>query len=117
MEIRTVRLATETDFAGWRAAARALRLQRVEPARVAWTVGAGAPPPPAVEKDLAFTAPRAFLGLARDVVLHRAEDRFALLYKILWRLAAIPDLLRYPADPTSRAPAPWPWTSTAPPSG
>ena len=98
MEIRTVRLASETDFAGWRAAARALRLQRVEPERVAWTVEAGALPL-ASEKDLAFTAPRAFLGLARDVVLHRSEERFSLLYKILWRLAATPDLLRYPADP------------------
>lgn len=98
MEIRTVRLAAETDFPGWRAAARALRLERVEPARVVWTVDAraeafGAP------KDGAFTAPRAFLGLARDVVLHRSDERFAVLYKLVWRLGATPDLLRHPADP------------------
>jgi DNA polymerase len=40
-----------------------------------------------------------FVELAEQVIRHRAEDRFALLYRLLWRLAAEPALLRTPTDP------------------
>ncbi|WP_409611947.1 UdgX family uracil-DNA binding protein [Phenylobacterium sp.] len=96
--MKTVRLAAETDFEGWREAARRLRVQRVEPARVVWTVDKAADPPGGGH-ERPFTAPRAFLGLARDVVLHRSDERFAVLYRLLWRLEATPELLRYDADP------------------
>jgi DNA polymerase len=98
MEIRTVRLSSETDFEGWRAAARALRADGVEPARTAWEIDPHAPPPEA-RRERAQMVPRAFLGLARDVVLHRAPDRFLLLYKLLWRLGVTPELLRFAEDP------------------
>ena len=40
--MRVVRLASETDFEGWREAARALRTGGVSPADVVWTVDDGA---------------------------------------------------------------------------
>ena len=36
--MRVVRLTSEIDFAGWRAAARALRAEGVEPQAALWTV-------------------------------------------------------------------------------
>ena len=96
-------LSSETDPAAWRAAARRLRLADVEPAAVQWRVGEGtgalfqeAALPPA---DGAFTAPRAFLDLASDVLLHRAPRRLDLLYRLLWRLRDEPRLIEIITDP------------------
>ena len=98
--MRVVRLASEIDFAGWRAAARALRAEGVEPRTVVWTVEQElfdlAPPAPAPAN---FTVPAAFLELAEQVILHRAPDRLAMLYRILWRLEREPRLMDNPADP------------------
>jgi DNA polymerase len=55
-------------------------------------------PPPARGT---VSAPREFVALMQDVVCHRAEDRFALLYEVLWRLKhGEPALLERAADPT-----------------
>ncbi|WP_372784890.1 UdgX family uracil-DNA binding protein [Phenylobacterium sp.] len=101
----TVRLASETDFQGWREAARALRSSQVAPEATLWTVdGAGgdlfgeAAPSPAAGAP-AFTVPREFVELADRVILHRSDERFALLYRLLWRLGREPDLLRIHSDP------------------
>lgn len=98
----TVRLASETDFAGWREAARALRARQVAPEETLWTVdgsgdlfGEAAPATGAPS----FTVPRAFVDLADTVILHRSDERFALLYRLLWRLEREPDLLRIHSDP------------------
>jgi DNA polymerase len=96
-----VTLARETDWEGWRKAARALRQGGVAPERVAWRVGegdlfAGAESiPPA---SAPFTVPPAFIDLAKAVICHRAEDRFALLYRILWRLKDEPALMGLRTD-------------------
>jgi DNA polymerase len=46
------------------------------------------------------TVPREFAGLMDDVLCHRADDRFALLYDVLWRLKhGEPYLLTNAADP------------------
>jgi DNA polymerase len=86
-----VRLASDIDVAGWRRAARKLRLAGVAPPDVVWRVASERglfddpePPEPATEAN--FTAPRAFLELANDVILHRDPTRFDLLYRLLWRL-------------------------------
>jgi probable DNA metabolism protein len=104
--MRVVRLASETDFAGWRDAARTLRAEGVGPEAAIWTVdGEGdlfaAEPPAGVAgaQAAAFTVPRAFLELAAPVSLHRSPERFALLYRLLWRLGREPDLLRIASDP------------------
>ena len=103
--MRVVRLASETDFAGWRAAARALRAQGVAPADVLWTVDgegdlfAQEGPAPTGEPPGVFSVPREFMELAGQVVLHRSDERFTLLYSVLWRLAREPQLLRWLSDP------------------
>ena len=102
--MRVVRLASETDFAGWRQAARSLRAGAVSPQSVLWTVdgeadlfGEGPEPEPA--GGGAFTVPREFVEVAEQVVLHRSGERFALLYRLLWRLAEEPELMHIASDP------------------
>jgi probable DNA metabolism protein len=49
----------------------------------------------------AISAPREYVELMHDVICHRADDRFALLYEVLWRLKhGEPALLERAADPT-----------------
>jgi uracil-DNA glycosylase len=55
-----------------------------------------AAPPQAGEQTL--TVPRAFVDLARQVILHRWPERFALLYRLLWRLQSQPRLMRNTTD-------------------
>ncbi len=98
-----VHLESETDFEGWRRAARSLRLNEVPPDAVVWRIGeAGGlfdgAPPPEPPGGMAFVAPKAFVDLAQDVVLNRAEDRFDLLYRLLWRLREAPHLLAVVTD-------------------
>lgn len=102
--MRVVRLASEIDFAGWREAARSLRGQGASPDTVIWTVdGEGDlfadPEPLAAPAPGGFTVSREFLELAEAVILHRSAERFSLLYRMLWRMAAEPNLLRIATDP------------------
>ena len=106
--MRVVRLGSETDFEGWRGAARALRARGMRPQDVLWTVDGelfGAAAPLARESPLRasversiFYVPREFMALAEAVVLHRSDERFDLLYRLLWRMAGEPNLLRADAD-------------------
>ena len=74
-------LAHETDFEGWRTAARAFRRAGVAPERAAFRVGEGGdglfdeslPAPGPGSRP--FTVPKAFVDVASDVILHRSEDR------------------------------------------
>ena len=97
------RLASEVDFDGWRMQARTLRAAGVPPDEALWTVdGEGdlfAEPLEAREEGPSFTAPRAFVELAQNVVLHRSDERFALLYRLLWRLGGTPHLMQLSTDP------------------
>ena len=45
-----------------------------------------------------ITVPRAFPDLAAEVALHRSEDRFDLLYRLLWRMQSERDLLKVVSD-------------------
>ena len=100
--MRAVCLESQIDFEGWRDAARVLRGEGVAPEAVVWTVEphlfAGAAPEPAAPNAKPFSVPAAFVDLAKSVLLHRAPERFALLYRILYRLEAQPRLLENPAD-------------------
>jgi DNA polymerase len=105
-------LAHETDFDGWRAAARRFRLAGIEPAAARFVV-AGAEDQtgslfdapvaiPATDaagpSEKAFSVPKAFVDVAQDVILHRSSDRFDLLYRLLWRLRDQPDLMKVVSD-------------------
>jgi DNA polymerase len=103
----TVSLDSEIDFDGWRRAARTLRLRGMRPETVRWSVGGdlfgdrdawrdG-------EAEGQFSVPAAFVDLAQDVVLNRAPQRFALLYRLLWRLEGEPELMSLHSDADVRA--------------
>lgn len=102
--MRTVYLAGETDFEGWRDLARQLRLEGIEPSRVRFIAGEpqhglfdNAPVPTGVAHS-PLKVSRAFFGLAQDVILHRSSSRFDLLYRLLWRLQDEPDLMKVTSD-------------------
>ncbi|MGO4713946.1 UdgX family uracil-DNA binding protein [Bradyrhizobium sp. 2TAF24] len=98
-------LASDTDFEGWRTAARALLRADVAPADIAWDVEGRAAvlfaPTPLPQPDgdsAAVHVPAAFMNLARSAILNREPQRFALLYRLLWRLRAEPELMRLATD-------------------
>ena len=99
-------LEHETDFDGWRQAARTLVLDGITPEDVTWHVRG--------DEDLfalsetasrsrspagTFNVPARFIELARIAILHRDRERFALLYRLLWQLHAQHDLLEVATDP------------------
>jgi DNA polymerase len=102
--VRSIALAHEEDFDGWREAARSLALAVVQPGDVTWSVGASqdlfgdgatletAPGP-------AFSVPRPFVELARSAICHSDPERFSLLYTLLLRLRAQPRAMEDRADP------------------
>lgn len=120
-------LAGPADVAGFRREARQLLAQQVPPQQVAWVAGqtsarapgdtaslwdepaepaavpASAPPDapaaPASAPDApAVRVPAAFVELCNQVLLHREPGRFALMYRLLWRLVHEPALRHDPLD-------------------
>lgn len=99
-------LSGDTDFAGFRAQARALLAADVPPDEVHWSTGAGnddlfggddtPAAPPASSSPL--SVPAEFLATCQAAALHRDPQRFALLYRILWRMAREPGLRHDPLD-------------------
>jgi uracil-DNA glycosylase len=100
-------LDSETDFGGWRTAARALVLNDVTPADVTWTVRGHGPDlseistleAPLEPPHGTFNVPAKFVELAKTAILHCDAERFALLYRLLWRLRRDHDLLDIADDP------------------
>jgi DNA polymerase len=89
--VKSVVLAHQVDWDGWRAAARSLALDDVPPDAIVWSVGTPddlfaegerpAPPP----ASGAFTVPRALVSLAETVIQANDPERFARLYRLIWR--------------------------------
>ena len=109
--VRTVRLASAVDFAAFRRACRQLWSEQVAPDRVVWHCDddaegdlfenerAGPEGALAVRPTAPLHVPAAFLPLAESAILHRDSERFALLYRLLWRLQVEPALRADPLDP------------------
>jgi len=97
-----VRLRGRGDFEEWRLAARRLLTDGIAPDRVAWTTEAGNDlfgdaeiPGPATA---AISVPKAFVELAENVICHSDPARFALAYRLLWRLQSERHLLEVASD-------------------
>jgi probable DNA metabolism protein len=106
------RLTSETDVAGFREEARALLAHQVPPEAVNWQTAPaqnsdqfadpaapGDSRPRGVPKAASAIVPASFLRLCEIVVLHHDPGRFALLYRLLWRLVHEPTLRHNPIDP------------------
>lgn len=101
--MQDVVLSDPLDFDGWREAARRLRLAGVPPSHVRFRMGAGqgglfdtGGALPDVQGG--FTAPRGFMAWAEQLIQHRSEDRFDLMYRLLWRLKDQPELMAVLSD-------------------
>ncbi|WP_137136057.1 UdgX family uracil-DNA binding protein [Rhizobium sp. FKY42] len=103
-----IRLNGCGDFTEWRNAARILLMCDVSPADVVWESGSS------LESGLGFgeselpvpsptacppSVPPAFLDLAQTVICHSDPDRFALLYRVLWRIRFERHLIGILSDP------------------
>jgi DNA polymerase len=98
-------LEHETDFDGWRQAARALVLDGVTPENVMWGIkdeeelfAPGERPSHPPSSTETFNVSARFVELAKIAILHRDRERFALLYRLLWRLRGHHDLLDVATD-------------------
>ena len=100
----SVLLDGPADFAGWRKAARGLVAQGVPPSEIVWHTDPGeadlfgGQSVEAPANDAGFSVPRAFVDLAAHAALHRAPERFTLLYRLLWRLRGEPRLMQVASD-------------------
>jgi DNA polymerase len=105
--MRRVRLASLNDFAEWRLAARALLLKGTPPDDVAWEdparpVDLFADPedrPADVTTRAVGVVPPKFIELAEAAICHRETIRFALLYRLLFRLQKDRSLIEARSDP------------------
>jgi DNA polymerase len=102
-----ITLDSETDFEGWRKAARGLVLHHVPPSEVTWSVQGHEPELfelpaatlPLEAQHSTFNVPAKFVELAQSAILHRDPERFAILYRLLWRLRSNHELLSLATDP------------------
>ena len=102
-----VRLQGQTDFEGFRRAARGLLAQNILPAQVSWQCGgtpldaapaAGTAHSPAFSDAPAVHVPPEFFAMCQAAVMHHNPRRFNLLYRLLWRLVHEPELRHNPLD-------------------
>lgn len=109
---RHVVLPGPADFDAWRREARRLLADSVLPDAAIWRVDdvgdasgdlfalVDSDPPVAQPRPAgSASVPRAFIALGQDVVCHSDTERFAILYRLLWRLMRERHLLHDAADP------------------
>ncbi|MBS1050041.1 UdgX family uracil-DNA binding protein [Gluconobacter japonicus] len=102
-----VTLADTSAFEPWRQTARAALQRDVPPEQIVWrlqgkdadlfsraetTSFVGE-----IKRDVRLKASN--LPVLKDVLCHSSPERFALAYRLLWRLQEDPDLLSVPTDP------------------
>ena len=101
--MHTITLQALNDFDEWRRAARGLLQAGIAPEDVAWRdplteAGLfGAEAVPQGDSPVG-SVPPAFVELARTAIAHSDPERFALLYRLLWRLQADRSLLEVSSD-------------------
>lgn len=112
MAMRTVLI--DPDFESWRAAARGLLAEGVEPGDVLWSDEAsegslfgGLPQPPPPSSVPRVSA--AFLDMARTACAHTDPRRWGLLYQLLWRhtIGGEKHLLELATEPDLRLARSW----------
>ncbi|MEW4448110.1 UdgX family uracil-DNA binding protein [Qipengyuania sp. JC766] len=106
-----VQMPRPDDFDFWRERARLLVRADVPPDRVAWVEPGGSGDlfahgstrlPMPEDETRPVRASKRFVALARNASLHSDPERFAVLYRLLWRLQANPRIMEDKADPDVR---------------
>jgi uracil-DNA glycosylase len=107
-----IRISFSDGWAGWREAARSVLAAGVPPERVVWAEEGAEEPvlglfadvaAPAADAGAQVRVPRRFFELGEAVAFHRDAERWATLYRVLWRLArGEPKLLEVEVDPDVR---------------
>ncbi|QWC58045.1 UdgX family uracil-DNA binding protein [Erythrobacter sp. 3-20A1M] len=102
-----VDLERPDDFDVWRERARALIQCGIAPDRIAWVepggsgdlfAGEGRSLPVPEDDTQPVRANRRFVQLAKNAALHSDPQRFALLYRLLWRLQSNPRVMEDKTD-------------------
>ncbi|HCD82242.1 MAG TPA: uracil-DNA glycosylase [Agrobacterium sp.] len=95
------------DFGEWRDAARAALAADVPPEAIDWRLRdegggfldfAGEPLPVSGAGGTQVSVPASFVALAQAIICHSDPGRFALLYRLLWRLKQDRALLQFKSD-------------------
>ena len=103
--MQTIRLSRAHDFDVWRGAARALLIAGTPPGEVRWEeapddlLALAVAPVPAITERAVGVVPQRFVELAKVALFHRDPLRFALLYRLLFRLQKDRTLLASRSDP------------------
>jgi DNA polymerase len=90
--MHTLTLKKHTPFAVWRDHARSCLAQNLNPSQILWQDGDAAQdlftaePQINTAPDKPMPVPRSFIDMAELAICHADPQRYALLYKILWRL-------------------------------
>lgn len=100
-------LSGPDDFEGWRAAARGFAQAGIVAADIVWQTAddaadlfaQDAPVSTTAGDGASFAVPKAFVELAQVAILHRAPERFAMLYALLVALRERPGMMEDRADP------------------
>lgn len=100
------RLSGETDLAGWRDLARRALAADIAPESLEWEVKGRAAAldliprqnVPAGNAPFPLRLHRSHLSVLMTGLLHNDPDRFALAYRLLWRMRDTPGLMGNPAD-------------------
>ncbi len=100
-DLQQIHLASPTDLAGFRRAARHLLACSTLPEQVAWHSTGGKAN--LFDTDMPDNAPAFhvapdFMALCETVIRHSDAARFELLYRLLWRMAHEPGLRHDPLD-------------------
>ncbi|MBH5322502.1 UdgX family uracil-DNA binding protein [Aurantiacibacter sediminis] len=106
-----VNMLSHDDFGFWRERARSLVQCDVPPDRVAWVEPGGTGSlfshgerrmPVPEDPNRMVRASKRFVSLAKTAIHHSDPERFALLYRLLWRLQSNPRMMEDKADPDIR---------------
>ncbi|MBJ3786945.1 UdgX family uracil-DNA binding protein [Devosia sediminis] len=100
-----VRLEKPNNLDEWRGKARRLLVAGMPPSQVVWRTGAeenglfeaGDDMLPSADGPVG-SVPRQFMEVATSVIQHSNPDRFAILYRVLWRLQSDPHLFANAGD-------------------
>ncbi|GBR22820.1 UdgX family uracil-DNA binding protein [Gluconobacter japonicus] len=102
-----VTLADTSAFEPWRQTARAALQREVPPEQIVWCLQGKNADLFSCAETTSFTGEikrdvrlkASNLPVLKDVLCHSSPERFALAYRLLWRLQEDPDLLSVPTDP------------------